>query len=132
MTDFNQRISELMRERLAFINANREPLVEAWIAQHGFNPDGCELVQQDMGNGTIRMWVEMRGEFAELQGFRVRERLVQDLLRTLEDRGNDYWLKDVTEAQRALREFGGCGNSAAVATTTPRNAAHGNDRTDTK
>ena len=38
-----------LAKRLAFVNANREALLEAWVAQHGWHPDECMLMQQDMG-----------------------------------------------------------------------------------
>jgi len=59
-----------LAKRLAFVNANREALLEAWVAQHGWHPDECMLMQQDMGDGRLRMWVEKRGEFEELKRLR--------------------------------------------------------------
>ena len=48
-------------ERLAFILANREKLVEAWLAETGLLPSQCVLMQQDLGH-TIRVWIEKRPE----------------------------------------------------------------------
>jgi hypothetical protein len=59
--DFHEKLMGAVRERLSAIAGNEEKLVEAWVAQHGFKPDECEIVRQ-MQNGTTRMWVAKRGE----------------------------------------------------------------------
>jgi hypothetical protein len=81
--DFHKKLMASAQERLRLIAGNEEKLVEAWVAQHGFKPDECEIVRQDMLDGTVRMWVAKRGEFDELQRFREREPLVQAVLEQL-------------------------------------------------
>jgi hypothetical protein len=69
--DFHEKLMGAVRERLSAIAGNEEKLVEAWVAQHGFKPDECEIVRQ-MQNGTTRMWVAKRGEFEELHQLRAQ------------------------------------------------------------
>lgn len=91
--------------QLNFIQANKEKLVQAWVAEHGWNPSECCLMQQDMQNGTIRMWVEKRGEHDELQRFREREPLVQALVKAVDDI-DSYDLGAAAElAAKAVRDF---------------------------
>jgi hypothetical protein len=78
--NFHKKLMAAAQERLRVIAGNEEKLVEAWVAQHGFKPDECEIVRQDMQNGTVRMWVAKRDEFAKLRRFEEREPLVQSLL----------------------------------------------------
>jgi hypothetical protein len=80
VNDFSKMLSKAVEDRLRFIGSNEERLVEAWVAQHGWKPDECQIVRQDMQDGTVRMWVEKRGDFDELQRFREREHLVQAAL----------------------------------------------------
>jgi hypothetical protein len=80
MTDFSEKLHAAVRERLEFIERNREALLEAWVAQHDYKPDECAIVQQDMGDGTIRTWVEKRGEFEELQHYRDRKQSIDALV----------------------------------------------------
>jgi len=53
-------IARLAHEKARYIAPNKEALVEAWVAQHGFKPDESCLVVQDAGDGTTRVWVEHR------------------------------------------------------------------------
>lgn len=75
--DFQRLISQAVQERTNFIFRNREAVLEAWVAQHGFNPDECVLMEQDMGDGSMRVWIEKRGDFDELRAFRAREDRLQ-------------------------------------------------------
>ena len=43
-------IREAAQKRIAYINANRTKLVEAFIAETGFNPSECEIVETDKGD----------------------------------------------------------------------------------
>ncbi len=72
--DFHKKLMAAVQERLSVIAGNEEKLVEAWVAQHGFKPDECEIVRQDMHDGTVRTWVAKRGEFAELHQLRAEVR----------------------------------------------------------
>lgn len=76
---FQEKLTEAVDARLRAIAGREEELVEAWVAQHGWKPDQCMLIRQDMADGTIRMWVERRGDFDELKRYREREPLVQAL-----------------------------------------------------
>ena len=72
--DFGKRMREHLATRVAVIAANRERLLEAWIAQHGWNPDECLLMVQDMSDGNVltqRIWIEKRGDFEELKRLRM-------------------------------------------------------------
>ena len=56
--------AEIMRiaaERQRFIMANRERLLEAFMAETGLTPSECVQCVQTMRDGTIRFWVERRG-----------------------------------------------------------------------
>lgn len=56
-TEIREIISKTVEAKLAFIDSNREALLEAWVAQHGWMPDECVLVQQQDGM-NVKMWVE--------------------------------------------------------------------------
>jgi hypothetical protein len=59
----SEALNAAVAEKLAFIAANREALIEAFVAQHGFNPDEAVLVTQDAfedGKSTTRCWIERR------------------------------------------------------------------------
>lgn len=58
MNEFNDKISALVQEKLAFIAENREKLVAAWIAETGLLPSESMLVQQDKGDGSTDIWVQ--------------------------------------------------------------------------
>lgn len=81
------RLQAAVGERLRAIAGREEALVEAWVAQHGWKPDESCIVRQDMPDGSIRMWVEKRGEFDELKRLREENaRLNADV---------DHWVKRV-------------------------------------
>lgn len=46
-------------EKMDFISKNKEALIEAWVAQHGWKPDECILVQKDEGLVT-KFWMERK------------------------------------------------------------------------
>lgn len=92
--DFQKTIEKAIKERVDFIARNETALIEAWIAQHGFNPDEMQVVRQDLPDGTIRMWVERRGEFAALQRARA-------LIGSWDD--SEEAIKCATELTEALR-----------------------------
>ena len=48
--------------RISDIMANREKIIEAWIAETGVSPSDAVLCQQNMEDGTIRFWVETKAE----------------------------------------------------------------------
>ncbi len=60
-------ISDAVREKMQFTMANRERLVEAWVAETGLQPSESVLNEQHMDDGITRVWVEsrLRGEAAE-------------------------------------------------------------------
>lgn len=53
-------IDDAARKKLAFIDAHRERLVEAFLAETGLLPSEAMLVQQDHGNGRTSVWIERR------------------------------------------------------------------------
>jgi hypothetical protein len=57
---FNQQIMDAADAALRRVNANRETLIEAWLAETGILPSEAMLVEQRMNDGTIRFWVEKR------------------------------------------------------------------------
>lgn len=57
---FTEKLTQLVQERLRFVAANEEKLVEAWLAETGLKPSESMIVRQDMPDGSIRMWVQRR------------------------------------------------------------------------
>lgn len=53
-------IAALANERIRVINANRERMIEAWIAETGLLPAQSELVEQHHRDGTITVHVRRR------------------------------------------------------------------------
>jgi hypothetical protein len=47
------------KEKIEFISAHREKLIEAWIAETGLLPSESILMQQDIG-GVTRVWIEKK------------------------------------------------------------------------
>jgi len=107
---FQQKLTDAVNARLRVIAGNEERLVEAWVAQHGWKPDETQIVRQDLQDGTMRMWVEKRGDFDELKRYREREplvaRLVDIVLCTdpLEQRYKTYDIMAM-DAATILRDF---------------------------
>lgn len=58
--DFQEKIRKAADERIRFINANREKLIEAFIAETGLAPSDCVQCIQTMPDGTVRFWVEKK------------------------------------------------------------------------
>jgi len=57
--DPTTEISRIAEERLKLIYANRERLVEAWIAETGLKPSESMLMEQTSEDGfSIRIWIE--------------------------------------------------------------------------
>lgn len=54
--------AQAIHEHLKRIADNRERYLEAWYAENLIRPQDAMLMQQDLGNGTTRMWVEARPE----------------------------------------------------------------------
>lgn len=79
IADFSEWIKHAVKERARFIAGNEETFIEAWIAQHGFKPDEMQIIRQDMPNGSIRIWVERRGERDELMRLRAKLARVETL-----------------------------------------------------
>lgn len=79
--DVQDKIQALMYatvlERARFVEAHKEAICEAWIAQHGFTPEECALMYQTLENGNIRVWIEKRGEFDELRSLREETQRLQ-------------------------------------------------------
>jgi hypothetical protein len=59
-TAFQEAIDKAVAERMKFIAANRERLIEAWIAETGLLPSESEMTEQHMIDGTIRVTVGRR------------------------------------------------------------------------
>lgn len=54
--------AEAARKLHEHVMANRERLCQAWIAETGLKPSESVLVQRQMEDGSIRIWVERRRE----------------------------------------------------------------------
>jgi len=48
-----------LREVFKALNDNKEEIVKAFIAKHGFQPDECEIIEQITNTGT-KWWVQKR------------------------------------------------------------------------
>jgi hypothetical protein len=112
MANFHDKFMEQLEARLAYIEKNKNALVEAWVAQHGFAADECTLVQETMPTGQLRIWVERRGESEELKRYREREPLVDRLLSAARDAalcmagdGIKHSVQDVHDAVDAVNRF---------------------------
>ena len=57
--DWRKGLDAVVAERMRFIAANEEKLVEAWIAETGFLPSESVIVRSDGPTGT-RMWMERK------------------------------------------------------------------------
>lgn len=73
MSELQELIEKAVKEKLDDIGKHREMLVSMFVAQHGWHPDQCQLMVQELGNGSHRTWVEKNGDFEELK--RLREGL---------------------------------------------------------
>ena len=59
-TSFADTIARLANERLAFIRANRERLVEAWIAETGLLPSESLQIEQQLPGGGVEVRIVRR------------------------------------------------------------------------
>lgn len=63
MTNYEEKLIESYRERLAYVDAHKTKLVEAWVAETGLLPSESVLVVQETRDGTtvtVKYWVERR------------------------------------------------------------------------
>lgn len=56
----DRSFQEIYKEKMDKIYAHREKYLEAWISETGMLPSECMLMQQEMGAGITRMWVERK------------------------------------------------------------------------
>jgi hypothetical protein len=75
VNNFGSAIAELFHKKLRFIADNRERYLEAWYAENLVRPQDAMLMQQDLGNGTTRMWVEARPDNLPKAQFRKERKL---------------------------------------------------------
>ena len=57
---WQDEIAHLAGERVKFIIANRERLVEAWVAETGSKPSESEIIERQGSDGTVRVTVRKR------------------------------------------------------------------------
>lgn len=74
-------INRAAEARLAFIEARREKLCEAWIAETGILPSECVMIVQQTLDGGIKCWIEKKADALDLAAMH--------RLRDLLDRGPD-------------------------------------------
>jgi len=55
-----EELQRLVDERLRFIAAHRERLIDAWVASTGVHPEAAELVEQHEPDGTVVIRVRRR------------------------------------------------------------------------
>ena len=58
-----EAVNDYTMRRMAYVNANREALVEAWLAEHDCPPSEAVLCTRDDWEGskcTTRCWIERR------------------------------------------------------------------------
>lgn len=60
LQDFHDKLTELANSRLAYVRANREKIVEAWLAETGLAPSEAILVERHNGDGSISFSVERK------------------------------------------------------------------------
>lgn len=72
--------AEIAHKQAKEIGRNREALIEAWVAQHGWRPDECHMVTQQMQDGTTRIWIERMDDqkFGPLNAWRALKQAVKD------------------------------------------------------
>lgn len=114
-------IKEIYGAKLAFINAEKEKIIEAWIAETGFLPTESVLMQQDLGNGTTRMWIEKKygdlpkDQYPTMEELRLRlaaaERVSKAASKAVRlfnrDQHDDGWVDhcSICSLEKALREL---------------------------
>lgn len=57
---WQDEIAQLAAERVKFIIANRERLMEAWVSETGCKPSESEIVEQHDTDGTVRVSVRKK------------------------------------------------------------------------
>lgn len=57
--EFRTFVSKAVEKKLAFIDHHKEELLEAWVAQYGWMPSECVLVQQQDGM-NVKIWIERK------------------------------------------------------------------------
>ncbi len=55
---FSETLKEVVEKRLKYVLEHKEELIGAWVAQTGIPPNEACLLQQELGDGTIKFWVE--------------------------------------------------------------------------
>lgn len=55
-----ESIREAAMQQYREVMRNREEILKAFIAKHGYEPDEIMLVEQHMNDGSIRFWVEKK------------------------------------------------------------------------
>lgn len=58
--DFAATLWQAARERIAYVTANRERLVEAWVAETGLLPSESVLVEKHEPDGALVVYVRKR------------------------------------------------------------------------
>lgn len=51
---------EILRQKLFVVNNQREEIIEAFIAKHGFEPDDCVQIMQRMDDGSEKYFLRRR------------------------------------------------------------------------
>ncbi len=59
------QLKDAIEKKLRLINEHRERFVEAFVAETGFLPSECVMVQKDDG-GITRIWFERRNPARDL------------------------------------------------------------------
>lgn len=62
-------IDDLMERAMGKRFAQREEILEAFVAKYGFNPDEAVQIEQQMSDGSIRWRVERNNELSRLRKF---------------------------------------------------------------
>lgn len=95
--NFKDIVTEQTKQHLDAINAAREELTVAWIAKYGFQPDQCELVQQQDIDGITRFWIEGRADRCATHRAEIVETRVELLRAQTHVQSMEFTLKKISE-----------------------------------
>ena len=59
---FTEALDIAVKKKFSFIAANKERLIEAWVAETGLLPSQATLIQQDK-DGVTKVWVEEKTQY---------------------------------------------------------------------
>jgi hypothetical protein len=60
MKHLREHVNAAVTKRMTFISANREKMIESWVAETGLLPSESVMVEQLMGDGSVTVRIERK------------------------------------------------------------------------